>query len=690
MNEFYLLSFAFVFASCLPLWAGARRRAEYGSRPRILAAALGLFVLIGLLSGAAVFLEGRDEPSAYPLVFTIEILYAPLFFALEYSVHVQRIKKNLLAKEFRRKALFFLLSFAVSVLACVALWVVSLSSPDGRGGVVALSLLVSACLIVSYFVANASFDLQLGIIRRVSYTFFVGMAVVVATVICFAIPERGFSLALCSLSALNIVFAARFFHEYFVYRIGHVNDMHAQQLELEQARTELLNKVLFSSREEDLRLIGDTLASSIEQLKASFDNQDLVFRSMMVFRLSGDLLVVDDEHFILEHCTPLADIEAIKQMKTEVLHGHIMAQAFDVQRIAGAADSELPFAELAIKRMLETKSQTVVEQLPHSLSRLFKLILLSPIYNQDELQGMVVLFKAGIDYVFPQEEAVLKALTRNLSLIFTLIEGKKAQDEKNRLGREMDIAKNIQTSILPESFEMAGYEADAQMVTASEVGGDLYDFATTRFGGYLDIADVSGHGLPAGIAALIHMSALHAALSTSEFLGSQLDVCDLYDIVNRVLVEINRDRIGSDKFMTCNILAEKDGRISYAGSHLVGLVYRAASGAVDEFTDMQGRAAFMGISEHATSSSSRGSFAMDSGDLLLLYTDGLIEARDQYDRFFGVEGLKAALEASGRKSLDEAKHDILEALSEFAETGDRTKYGGNFADDVSLVLVRRK
>jgi sigma-B regulation protein RsbU (phosphoserine phosphatase) len=81
---------------------------------------------------------------------------------------------------------------------------------------------------------------------------------------------------------------------------------------------------------------------------------------------------------------------------------------------------------------------------------------------------------------------------------------------------------------------------------------------------------------------------------------------------------------------------------------------------------------------------------MDPGDLLLLYTDGLIEARDQHDRFFGVEGLKAALASSGRKSLDEAKRDILEVLSEFAGTGDRAKYGGNFADDVSLVLVRRK
>jgi Serine phosphatase RsbU, regulator of sigma subunit len=691
MSEFFLLSFVFVLAACLPLWADARRRPEYGSRPRMLAAALGLFALIGALSGATLLVAWGNEALACPLVFTVEILYAPLLFLLEYSVHMQRIKKNLLGKEFKRKVGFFLLAFALSVAACAGLWAVVLGSGGEIDGLaIGMMLLVSGCSIAAYLVANASFDLQLGIIRRTSYTFIIGACEAVAFFVCFVVSGGGYALALASLSILNIAFALRFFHEYFVYRMGHINDMHAQQLEFEHTKTELLNKVLFSTHEEDLELIGDTLRASLEELKSSFDNTDLVFGSMMVFRRSGRLLVVDDAKFILEHCVPLADIGAIKQMKAEVLRGNIMTQAFDLERIAAASDAELGFAELAIKRMIETKSQAVVENLPQSLSRLFKLIVIRPVLNQDELQGMVVLFKAGIDYVFPQEEAILQALSGNLSLIFTLIDGKKAQDEKNRLGREMDIAKNIQTSILPKRFEMEGYEAEATMVTASEVGGDLYDLARTKFGGYLDIADVSGHGLPAGIAALIHMSALHSAVRTAESLGSQLEVSALYDIVNNVLVEINRDRIGSDKFMTCNILAEKGGRIDYAGSHLVGLVYRSGSGEVEEFEGMQGKAAFMGISEYASSAGSRGSFDMASGDLLLLYTDGLIEARDMHDRLFGLDNLKRILKENGRKSLEEAKQAMLDALSEFAETGDRAKYSGSFADDVSLVLVRRK
>jgi sigma-B regulation protein RsbU (phosphoserine phosphatase) len=687
MNEFYLLSFGFIIVFCLPLWLDASRRKEYGPRPKILFAALAAFLLVGILVSIELIFVGGEKTLGAAFALTAQVLYAPAFFVLEYSVHVQRIKKNLLMKEFKRNALRLALVFLGAVAACAGYWAAYLSEAGGL--FVVAELVAAALLVAAYLYAKEVFDLGQGIIRRTSYTFITGAVVAIVAFLFLIVPYVPISVVFVLFLVLNAAFAVRVFQEYFVYRMGHVNYIHSQQLEFEQTRTELLNQVLFSTPEEDIRLIRSTLVASLAQLQKCFSKTELTFRSMMAFRRAGDLLIVDREEFILEHCVPLLDIERIKQMKAEVLNPHIMSQAFDLARLAGA-EGELDFAEAAVKRMLESKGPVTVESLPPSLSRLFKLIILRPIYNQDDLRGMLVLFKTDIDYVFPQEDAILGSLTRNLSLIFTMIDGKKAQDEKNRLNREMDIAKNIQTSILPRSFEMEGYEADAQMVTASEVGGDLYDLIATKYGDYLDIADVAGHGLPAGITALVHMAALHSALRTSETLGQELDVSALYDIVNKVLVEINKDRIGSDKFMTCNILARKGPEFDYAGSHLIGLIYRAASGEIEEVARMQGGAAFLGISEHAVSSGSKGKIDMKSGDLLLLYTDGLIEARDINGRFFGLEGLKEALKTCARESLDEAKRKILERLKLFAETGDMKKYGGNYADDVSLVLVRRK
>jgi phosphoserine phosphatase RsbU/P len=694
MNEFYLLSFGFILVFCLPLWIGASRRKEYGQRPALLLAALAGFLLVGVLASIDLLLVDDDQALGFPFVLTIQVLYAPIFFILEYSVHVQRIKKNLLMKDFRRKTRLLLIVFLGAAAACGGSWAAHLgiANPGEAGGLLFLvKFLAAGLLVASYLGSNAVFDLETGIIRRTSYTFIVGTLVSIVAFLASTVFGVRPTAVILLLAVLNAVFAIRVFQEYFVYRMGHVNDIHRQQIEFEHSRTELLNQVLFSTPEEDTRLIGDTLAASFSQLQKCFSKSNLVFRSMMAYRRSGDLLVVDREEFMLEYCVPLMDIEHIKQMKAEVLHSQIMAQAFDIARISGEAPAEgLGFAEAAIKRMIETKGQAAVESLPPSLSRLFKLIVLRPIFNQDDLRGMLVLFKTDIDYVFPQEDVILSSLARNLSLIFTIIDGKKVQDEKNRLNREMDIAKNIQTSILPRAFEMDGYEAEAQMVTASEVGGDLYDFIATKYGSYLDIADVAGHGLPAGIAALIHMAALHAALRTSEALGQELDVSALYDIVNKVLVEVNKDRIGSDKFMTCNLLSQRGGAIDYAGSHLIGLVYRSGSGEVEEIEGMQGRAAFLGISELAVSSGSKGRIVMGSGDVFLLYTDGLIEARDMNDNFFGVGGLKEALKDLAREPLADAKRGILERLKAFAEAGDRKKYGGSYADDVSLVLVRRK
>ena len=592
-----------------------------------------------------------------------------------------------------RKALWLVVVVVVAAAALAGCWAlnISLDFSSSNSGVYLffIRVVASVAVSVSYLFSNFVFDLQKGIVRRVSYTFYTGAAVSTVVLVASWVADAGSPIFILLFMANNAVFAIRIFQEYFVYRMGHVNDIHVRQLEFEQGRTELLNRVLLSSPEEDVKLIGDTLSACREQFQKSFVKTDLVFRSMMAFRRAGDLLAVDREEFIVEYCTPLKDVENIKQMRAEVLHSQIMSQVFDLSRITQAAESELGFAEKAIKKMVETKSQVRVEDLPLSLDRLFKLIVLQPIYNQEDLRGMIVLFKSDFDRIFPQEDVILKSLVRNLSLVFTIIDSKRMLDDKNRLTREMDIAKGIQTSILPKNLEMVGYEAEAQMITASEVGGDLYDFVKTNYGGFIDIADVAGHGLPAGIMALVHMAAFHAALRTSEIAGYELEVSSLYDIVNAVLIEINRNRIGSDKFMTCNILTEREGTISYAGSHLIGLVHRVDSGAIDEIEGMQGRAAFQGISEYASSGGSKGSFSMKKGDILLLYTDGLIEARDMNDRFFGVNGLKEALREASKESLSATKQAILERLKAFAENGDRKAYGGSYADDVSLMLIRK-
>lgn len=499
-----------------------------------------------------------------------------------------------------------------------------------------------------------------------------------------------FGLIFFLLTLLNACYAVRVFHEYFLFRMQHLNASYAQQKLQDKVRTELINRVLVSSADEDTDILRGILTSFLARAKEAISNPNLRTKSMMLFRRNEDLLSVDSPKLIVDYCLPLINQETLKRMKPEMLTEHIMTQIFDLAKLKACESPEtLDFASAAVKTMMETKEPVMIKPLPNFLAQLFKLIVLYPVFNKGQLTSMLVLFKDSSDYIFPQEKVVIDDLLNSLSITTMLIGGKLMQEDKNRLNQEMDVAKMIQVSILPKTIGMKGYDIATEMITATEVGGDLYDFTPTQFGNYLDIGDVSGHGLPAGMMALIHMAAFHGALRASETIGKRLETPQLYNIVNQVLINLNRDRMGSDKFMTCNILFEQDGVFKHAGSHMIGLLYRAATESVEELTDMVERAAYLGISEYADSTKSLGEFKMAENDVLILYTDGLTESRNRFGEFFGLENLGQALKLSAKQPAVEIKKAVLRALEIFSENGDLQKYAGSYADDVSILVIKR-
>lgn len=686
MDMLYLFSFGFITAFLIPLWHDARQRPEYGDRPFLLGISLALFAAAAV---PAFFLISAAASSArMPLVAALQLFYPVMFIIAEYSVHSQRIRKNLLVDE-------LLSRIRIPIAVAIGLGVlVGLSwLPDtilSSGSKFFLLLLITAGLIALYLFGIRIFSLQEGIIRRRRYLFILGSIFSLLGMLFQGYTFANSILAYAPLLGLNILFAVRVFHEYFLYRMRHLNDIHFQHRQQEQVRTDLINEVLTSSTEEDRRIINGIMVRSLERMQNVISNPNLRVSSMMLYRRTGDLLAVDSEQSIIGRCVPLLNMESLKRMKEEAAREHIMGQVFEIAKIAGEAPLESDdFAGAALRLMMERREPVSIAPLPTYLAQIFKAVILNPIYNQDQLVAVLVLFKDSTDYIFPQERNILAELIGYLSIAATLIDGKRIQEDKNRLNKEMDVARQIQVSVLPKNMAIDGYDVAARMITATEVGGDLYDFAPTKFGNYLDVGDVAGHGLPAGITALIHMASFHAALQASHSLDKSLAANQIYDIINRVLVEINRNRIGSDKFMTGNVLNEKDGVFTYAGSHLVALIFRAATNAVEEIAGMTERAAFLGLSEYADSSQSVGRFELAKGDILLLYTDGLIEARGRDDALFGLDQLKDAFRSHATEPSEHIVEGIVERLRSFAENGDLKKYGGAYADDVSMVVLKR-
>jgi sigma-B regulation protein RsbU (phosphoserine phosphatase) len=246
-----------------------------------------------------------------------------------------------------------------------------------------------------------------------------------------------------------------------------------------------------------------------------------------------------------------------------------------------------------------------------------------------------------------------------------------AVDQKLRQERFVSVlneARQIQMSILPRrsprrgEFEIAGFTVPAEIV-----GGDFFDFipVTERIHG-IAIADASGHGLP-------------AALQVRDvYTGLRMGVARDFKIVRTVerLNRIIHQSRMSTKFVSLFYgEIEEEGNFIYVNAgHPPPLHFHSKGVTALKQTGMV-------LGPSATASYSRGFLALEPGDALLLYTDGMTEAVDPKGREFGVERLKKAFLALKEKPAD----DIVRALTD--KVGEYVRRAPE--DDRTVVVVKR-
>jgi serine phosphatase RsbU (regulator of sigma subunit)/anti-sigma regulatory factor (Ser/Thr protein kinase)/transposase len=251
--------------------------------------------------------------------------------------------------------------------------------------------------------------------------------------------------------------------------------------------------------------------------------------------------------------------------------------------------------------------------------------------------------------------------------------------EKERLQKEMQVAREIQETLLPKKMpQLEGYDISAFYKAALEVGGDYYDFVvvdddTTG----VVVADVSGKGVPGSLV----MTMIRTALRM-EARGNH----SASDVMTRMNAFVTEDmRKGMFITLFYVILDSRTRVISYASAgHNPMLLLRAES---DEVFFLKPRGFPVGISLpdpdlfRRTIDVERVQLQKD--DMLLVYTDGVTEAmnaaRDQY----GIDRLVACLRAHGRQGADEFIAALRADVGEF--TGDIPQH-----DDITVVAIKEK
>ena len=229
--------------------------------------------------------------------------------------------------------------------------------------------------------------------------------------------------------------------------------------------------------------------------------------------------------------------------------------------------------------------------------------------------------------------------------------------EYTDLQQELALARRMQLSILPASFPSSlSFQVAAKYVPMTSVAGDLYDFllADDEHAGLL-IADVSGHGVPAAlIASMVKMAATsqraHAAHPAVLMAGMNSALCGNTQ----------------GQYVTAAYV--------YLDAHARELHYSAAghppmlllrNGAVIEIVE---NGMLLAAVEDASYDSKW--VALQAGDRLLLYTDGLLEARNADGKLFGEESLASELKRSARLTPSETVDHLINAVQRWASVQD--------------------
>lgn len=257
-----------------------------------------------------------------------------------------------------------------------------------------------------------------------------------------------------------------------------------------------------------------------------------------------------------------------------------------------------------------------------------------------------------------------------------LLEGSRAdlKAARDALWGEMEVAKRIQTALLPHDRRAGRYDVAAAMFPAAEVGGDYYDILSPPGGRHwIAVGDVSGHGVESGLVMMMTQTAILSLVRKDP----DTSPAEVFREVNGVLCE-NVGRLASNRYMTLNVVRLDDTGLTLAGKHQDILVWRAARRRVETFAN---DGCWIGVVPDVEDRAPDSFLPMAEGDAALFFTDGITEARNHAGELFGQERLASAFERVAQDRLLEAIHAILDEVARF--TTDQT-------DDMTLVILRAK
>jgi len=266
------------------------------------------------------------------------------------------------------------------------------------------------------------------------------------------------------------------------------------------------------------------------------------------------------------------------------------------------------------------------------------------------------------------KESKLRAEAAELQAKAAEAQSRVIQAENDRKSQELEEARTLQLSMLPKDLpSLPNLDIAVYMKTATEVGGDYYDFQVDANGSLIAaLGDATGHGMQAGT-----LVTLVKGLFTSE--AKSKSIIDFFNDASKTIKEINLGRL----LMAFSILKIKGNRLEFSSAGLPPMyIYRSGVKRVEEI-DMQG----MPLGAMKNFGYKLYESELNKGDCILLLSDGYPELANADNEQIGYERLQNQLLNIDDKNPEE----IIEYFKNF---GSKWMNGKDPDDDVTFVVLK--
>ncbi len=289
-----------------------------------------------------------------------------------------------------------------------------------------------------------------------------------------------------------------------------------------------------------------------------------------------------------------------------------------------------------------------------------------------EIVGVIQLLNKTTAPQFTREdEAFLEKLSEHMAMALENARLHRDAVERHRLERELEMARSIQRSLLPEAPPVVpGFELAVSNEPCCEVGGDYYDFLNLGPQTLLlVIADVEGKGIGSALV----MSNLQATLRALVMHLHSLEVLMLS--LNEMIYNDTRSRKFLSIFLGL-VDTRRNGLHYINAGHVPPLLIKGDSGACQRREEGGPVVGLFPDAEYG-----RGSARLDPGDVLVLYTDGILEVCDSSDEEYGLQRLATCVAHHRNKNAQGIVGAVLGDVNSFS-------LGGGFKDDRVLMVLK--